>query len=694
MTDSVQTHSETTPVNPTTTSWLSDLRVISTGSSTILDTAVKTLRQYGAHVVAIENRGPCVAVDVFRGADIVLVDRTEGAHDLPGRLAGPAAKYIDHVTVSNRAVWVTISPYGLFDGRWDAVASELTLLGAGGFLGHQRFPEDLPPTISPGSLGLKTVGVAAAVAALHGLHGRIESERPIHVDVSAQAVLVATGLALEMGHVLAQCPAAGGSLRYGAPVGFFRCLGGSLHVVVLEQHQWEGFRSALAPRLDSIRTLDEARDRADEVNDAMAEWASTQKAADAERTLQAAGVPCTSVNTVRNFVERSKGGGRNFDVEGPSAPALPAVVTEVCGKTPTARSRGIIRLQDLRVLDAGNVLAVPLGAAWIGAMGAQVTKVEDPERLDIYRRRGPFADGRPGLNRGGYFNHINFCKTSMDVIVDETGGSLDASEFDVVMQNATVGRAAQVGIDAESVTAHDTPKLAITASGFGRTGAWSQYRAYGHNVHAFCGVTAATRDPLGNMSDVGVPLADVLTSVALGGWVLAWSLAPKRSSSFVVDISMAELMAAQLTDLLDVEAEDGYGPAPVGGDIFVSISGSQQLLAVSLRDQDEVDRYERIVSQRLPRLTRRGQLVDIEPIGTLASVRDLDERLRDDGLPSALVLNARELAVDEFLRSTGLFQTVTSAALGNYDVVGLPWRFLGAPRAPIFAAPERPMVSA
>lgn len=654
------------------------------GTSPALEAAESTLRQFGATILA-----PDIAADALEAADIVLVDRVQAVPELPGIPAGPADTYLQRVATANKSVWATISPFGIQGVLGDAGGSELSVEASGGFLAHARFDESLPPTVTPGFLGLRMVGVAAAVAALHGLHTTRQTGHPVHVDVSAQAVLIATGLALEMGHVLADCPGGGGSIRYGAPTGFFPCKDGHVYVCVLEQHQWQGLRQTLAPRLESIPTLEEGRDRPDEVNEAMSDWVRDQCAADAERTLQDAGVPCTSVNSVSTFIERTLESGRPSGFRPGLAPSLPAVVTRAPGKSPEQRAAGPIDLVDLRVLDAGNVLAVPLGAAWLGAMGVQVTKMEDPERLDVYRRRGPFAHGEPGLNRSGYFNHINHSKTGLDVTVDESGTSLDVRPYDVVIQNVTKRRARHVGIDADSVTSHPTPKLSLTSSGFGRIGPWSDFRAYGHNVHAFSGVTASTRNPLNNMADMGVPVADVLTSVALNAWVLAWALAPSRDASAAVDISMAELMAAQLIDLDGVDVDEAYRAPAVGGDVFIRLSGANDLVAVSIRGREDVDLIEDILGARLPRVRRRGQLVDLAASDEVPTVTELNRRLHAVAVPSALVQTARELSEDPYLRSTGLLQAVKSHTLGEYEVVGLPWSFVGQDRAPVFAAPER-----
>lgn len=662
-------------------SWLKGTRVLTDGTSATLDVASRVFAQLGAEVV---SGNPDGTVD----ADIVLVDRICDPRGVPGSEAATVAEYLEHVAATNTAVWVTASAYGLHTARRDAVASDLTLLAAGGILGHSRIGDEWAPTVPPGDLGLKLVGYVMVVAALHAAHTRRVTGVAQHVDVSAQGSVIATGLALEMAHALSNCPDEGGSARYGAPSGFFSCLDGLIYVLVLEQHQWTAFRRTLAPALDSVETLIQARDQTDHVNTQLAAWASTRTAEECEHILQGAGVPCTQINTLDILTERAHAAGRSLDLSGSDAPPLPAQVRHVA----TEDSRSVIGLADLRVLDAGHVLAVPLGAAWLGAMGASVTKLEDPQRLDIYRRRGPFAGGVAGPNRSAYFNQLNFGKGTLDLAVGTPDAELDLTQFDVVLQNLMPRRAKAVGADLERVlatgSATDSAKLAISSSGFGGTGEWAGYRAYGHNIHAFAGLVGATLDARGEMGDMGTPWADPLTSVAIAAWVLAWSLAPERNDSVGVDISMAELTAAQIADLHGLDPTEIYRGPEIGGDFFLRTPGSDQLLAVSLRTSEEVARFEALVGQPLPSLTTRGQLVELDPADV--DVAALDGRLRDADLPASLVYTSHDLARDPFVRSTGLYQKVTSTDLGDHEITGLPWQFAGHPHPPIQAAPERP----
>lgn len=672
------------------TSWLSALRVGCLGNSLPLRIAGQVLAQFGADVVDVASDRGDAEREALSRWDIVLADRIENPISVPG-LADSAAAYREFVQNHNRSVWVTASAFGL-DGEWaDGLASEVTLLAASGILGHSRFDGDWAPTIPAGSIALKLVGNIMAVVALHSLHEHRRTGQPVHADLSAQSAVIATGLCLETAHALSDCPDEGGSARYGAPTGFFECIDGFVYVLVLEQHQWVNFRDVLAPALESVLTLEDARARTAEVNTAMKDWTATRRTADCEQALQAAGIPCTTVNTVEDFIRRAQAAGRPLALTGQNAVKLPAVVSETGPKAPDPRCVQAMPLGDLRVLDAGHVLAVPLAAAWLGAMGAQVTKVEDPARLDLYRRRGPFAAGIPGLNRSAYFNQINFCKTPLDITVDATGSSLDVTPFDVVIHNLSPQRARKVGVDSAAVAAAPTAKLQICSSGFGQTGELADYRAYGTNIHAFAGLVASTRNARGQLAGVGTPWADPLASVAIAAWVLAWSLAPERVSSVSVDISMGEILAAHLVELIGHWPEETYAPSRDGAEFVVRLPQSGRLLAVTLIDTVDVAAFESIIGSSLPRRRRRGELLDVS-LGSLATLADEDvlRRLRQADLRVCIVYTASDLASKPWLSTNGLFQTVQSGALGDYRVTGLPWRFVGRPTTPLTAAPERP----
>lgn len=662
-----------------TVQWLAGVHVAQVGTTVSLQVAAAALAQLGATVKQVAT-----LKDADTTADVVLVDRIERAVELPNGHIAPAEAYRDFVATHNTGVWVTVSAFGLTGTRADMVATDLTLLAAGGILGHSRIGDELAPTVPPGALALKLVGHVTAAAALHGLHARRAGHGPVHVDLSAQSAIIATGLTLETAHALSRCPDEGGSARYGAPSGFVDCRDGAVYVLVLEEHQWRAYRSVMGSPLDSIVTLEDARQQSDLVNSHLAKWASTRTTQECEQILQAAGVPCTAVNNIATFAARSRELGRNFDLAGPDSKVLPAETTEAPDKEATTPGP----LADLRILDAGHVLAVPLAGAWLGAMGAQVIKLEDLDRLDVYRRRGPFVDGEPGLNRSAYFNQLNFCKQPLQFSGKSTTDPVDIASFDVVMENLSPHRAKVLGVDAESVLSNDSPKLLLSSSGFGRIGAWSGYRAYGHNIHAFAGLVDATKDARGGMGDIGTPWADPLTSVVLVTWALAWSLADSRSSSTALDISMAELVAVQIAELAGADAPDPYTARDSETEFFVREPDTDRLLAVSLRNDDEHDRFEKVTGVRPPALERRAPLLDLTL--TVPEATDLESALLQEGLAVSVVHTSAGLVRDDFVSNSGLFRSVASPTVGEYLVTGLPWNFLGERIEPLRTAPEVP----
>lgn len=655
-------------------SWLVGIEMVVVGDSPTTRAAQGILEQFGATSRTISE-----VDEVPEDVDLVIVDRIGSS----GRQLTEPVDYVRRVARLNRGVWVTASGYGLSDPRAAVKASEVTLLAAGGILGHTPGPDGSAPTIPAGDVALKLIGNVLVMAALHGLHQFRATGVPVHVDLSGQGAIIGTGLALEMSHALNDCPSEGGTARYGAPTGFFPCADGAVYVLLLEQHQWDGFRRVLQPTLDHIETIEEAADRASEVNSSLTEWTSLRTVADCESTLQVAGVPATTVHTVESFLAAAAAGRPLGHAE-----ALPAAIQLY---HETRQPRGSIPLAQLKVLDAGHVLAVPLAAAWLGAMGAQITKIEDPRRLDIYRRRGPFAQGTVGVNRSAYFNHLNYCKQSTDIEVSADGCSVDIEPYDVIMHNLSPHRAALLGVDPEHVSRASEAKLSVASSGFGRIGDWREYRAYGTTIHAFAGLISATQNAKGKMSGIGTPWADPLCSVAATIWTLAWSLAPEKDRIMGVDVSMAECLSAHLLEQIGVDADDNYRPSEFGGDFFLRAPRSGEDIAVTIETEDEHRRFAEVVGAPVPSVERRGERFDLpgEKLREF-SAEEIETALQRSGLRAALVSDARALAQDKRLYDNEVFQFVESPSLGRYAVAGLPWAIVGQRKDPLTAAPERP----
>jgi crotonobetainyl-CoA:carnitine CoA-transferase CaiB-like acyl-CoA transferase len=397
--------------------------------------------------------------------------------------------------------------------------------------------------------------------------------------------------------------------------------------------------------------------------------------------------------------------GRHATIVGlPFRPVGPDGVGEAAhGVTGRRRS-----LQGLRVLEAGHVLAVPMAGAVLGALGARVTKLEDVERIDMYRRRGPYIAGEAGPERSAYFALANHSKTSVSFDVtarpDRLGALLD--DTDVVIENLGGRRAAAVGVAASSLVASRPEVLAVSSSGFGQDGPLAHYRAYAYNLQASSGLGYLTRDEHGEHPAIDVAWADLLSAYALATVVAAWAVGPAGNAGTGIDFAMSDLIVAHFNEFLaaaslDPADEAGFDRAnqvspfaPCGvyptadGWLALSVDGDEQFRALlDVLDHELLrDPSLREAGARQRQLGALDRLVAEATAGR--SAHDLAAALRGAGVPAEAMARAADLLTDPQLAARGFLVEVEHEVWGRGRLIGLPWRPAGEPARPLGAPPQ------
>lgn len=589
-------------------------------------------------------------------ADVVLVDRVLGARGPLAAIAG----LDDHLALVGRhpaAAWVTISAFGLSGPRAADTATELTVAAASGMLSAVRDERTGQPLKLGGQQSLLNTGQAAALAACHALDLAASGTGAVHLDLSAVEATLAMGPVLEVGGVLLETASAGGAKRYGAPASFYRCTDGLVRISAMEDHQWRGVVTAMGSPAwaERFATVEARIEAPDEVDAHVAGWAATRTKLEAETELQANGVPATAVYSPTEilgspqlrhrqaFDALALDGGREAEVVG-----LPFLRT---GDADGARRRRALR--GLRLLEASRVLAVPLCGAILGVLGAEVTKLEDLPRLDMYRRRGPYIEATPGIERSAYFALMNHSKASagfdVDADRDRLAALLDAS--DVVIENLGPKRSAALGLGASSAPATHPELLAISSSGFGQDGPHADYRAYAYNLQASGALGYLTRNLDGEAAEIDIAWADLISAYSLATIVAAWAVGPAGNAGAGIDFSMTDLVVAHF---------------------------NEHLAAASLDpDADDADRANELAPYAVNEVRRSGdggwEAVSVEVEGGAELVEP--------------VLDAVALVADEQLSSRGFFVEVAHPEWGSRRLVGLPWRPHGEPALPLRPPP-------
>ena len=674
------------------------------GSGVSLLSAVLDSRKY-----VIPAAGGDELAELIAAADIVICDRV---HQAAAELPGGSTDYLSFVVAHNPAVWVTVSAFGLAGSSADWYGSDLTVAAAGGVLSAVTDPETGRPVRLPGMQALLTAGAATALAALHALSERAATGQPQHADVSAQTAALTAGPVLQCAEPLLNAQGVGGSQRYGAPSGLYECRDGAICIMAMEQHQWTALARALGnpPWTADFDRFEDRLDRAAECNALLTEALQSWDKIDLETRLQQEGVPAGALRTPADLLASpqfaSRGALRSVNV-GEQVAQVVGAPYRLSSATPDDGVPGQSTIRGLRVLEAGHVLAVPLAGALLGACGADVVKLEEPRRPDMYRTRGPYIDGQADEEHSAYFALMNHSKQSLDVdlsqpeVVDTLLGRAD-----VLIENYGPSRARRYRIDSVQAAGDHPGLLAISSSGYGHTGPWSHYRAYAYNLHTSSGLQDLTRGSAGQPVHVEMAWADLMTGFALATLVAAWAVSPDRAAGASADIAMSELVAARLSDFVaaaDLGLDSGYRPgslrqspyAPHG--VYPSADG--HAMAISVRtDAEWAALTEELGNPQslavASWLTAAGRAADQDGIDTGLAVEvhhhpagDLAKRLAQAGVLASVVLTAADLVADGGLLDRIYLPAVDHPVWHRRRLLGPAWTFVGRDPIAITAAP-------
>ncbi len=182
----------------------------------------------------------------------------------------------------------------------------------------------------------------------------------------------------------------------------------------------------------------------------------------------------------------------------------------------------MLPLEGLKVLDLSRVLAGPYTTMSLADLGADVLKIEHPERGDDTRHWGPpFAGGE-----SAYFLSVNRNKRSIGVDL-KTEEGLErvrrlAEGADVVIENWKRGALEGMGLGYETLKGDNPGLVYCSITGFG-PGPDEDRPGYDFLVQARAGIMGITGfpEPDGGPTKVGVAIADIVCGLHAATAILA-----------------------------------------------------------------------------------------------------------------------------------------------------------------------------
>ena len=231
---------------------------------------------------------------------------------------------------------------------------------------------------------------------------------------------------------------------------------------------------------------------------------------------------------------------------------------------PHAAAKRAGPLAALRVLDLTHMLAGPYCTWVLGALGAEVTKVELPGRGDFTRGVAPFID-----SKSIYFLSVNRNKRSITLNLKHPAGRTAllrlAERADIFVENNRPGAMARLGLDYPAVSKVNPRIVYASVSGFGQTGPYSQRPAFDAVVQAMSGMMSITGDDGGPPVRVGASIGDMGGSLFGTIGILA-ALADRAVTGrgAYIDVAMFDAQIALLENAVARYLNAGDRPRRLG----------------------------------------------------------------------------------------------------------------------------------
>ena len=164
-------------------------------------------------------------------------------------------------------------------------------------------------------------------------------------------------------------------------------------------------------------------------------------------------------------------------------PLIASTVTE--GAAARRHQPAALPATGLRVLDLTRVIAGPVATRYLGALGADVLRVDPPHRPELPLHR---YDGLPGKR-----------SALLDARTPDGLARLHelADGADILVHGYRPGALAAFGLDVGSLAERHPGLVVVSLSAWGGPGPWSGRRGFDSIVQAACGI-AMTESPDGN----------------------------------------------------------------------------------------------------------------------------------------------------------------------------------------------------
>ena len=361
-------------------------------------------------------------------------------------------------------------------------------------------------------------------------------------------------------------------------------------------------------------------------------------------------------------------------------------------------------LAGTRVVDLTRILAGPLCTMMLGDMGAEVIKVEPPDKGDDTRGWGPpFVAGE-----AAYFLGVNRNKRSLTLNMAVPAGQKILAglveKADVLIDNFRIGTLEKWGFTDAWFAQHAPRLVRCSITGYGSTGPKAALPGYDFILQAESGLMSICGEPDGGPTKYGVAIVDVCTGMLASNSILAALNARHRTGKGQkVELSLYETSLAMLINVASNYLTAGRNAGRFGNGHpsivpYTTYQAADAMIAIGIGNERQFGRIAEVLGHpewaNDPRFTSNRARVENRDvidgfINEALSHDDADvwlDKLKAVGVPSGRINSVADALDDPHTAARDMIETVEHSTIGALKMLGHPlqvfrYRLLGAARA-------------
>ena len=373
-------------------------------------------------------------------------------------------------------------------------------------------------------------------------------------------------------------------------------------------------------------------------------------------------------------------------------------------------------LQGVRIVEMGQLIAIPFAMKLLGDMGAQVIRLESTRRLESYRSDSVYQNEVHGefWNRGANFYEQNRNKLGITLDLGRPEGLEVLRRLiavsDVFAENFTPRVIRNFGLEFADLCRIKPDIIMVSSTGYGFDGPWANFGATGPATEGASGLAYATGYPGGPPVMAEIPYVDYTAGEHTVLAVMTALLNRLRTGkSQFIDVSQTQTAAVTIPEILLDYAANGRAPERIGNADPVMAPhgcypcrGDDRWIAIAVGDDSEWQGLCRVLGRpewvEDPRLSGTlGRWHNREEIDRLLEAEtakwdahELMTALQAEGVPAGAVLDSKDLLFNPHLMDRKFYEVVRhhpSTEMPPLPYAGRPWKLSGTPAVSPRAAP-------